>query len=229
MSPAGTSVSAPICLDSSRIKETQNLRISLSDLPLGSKSAPPLPPPMFTRNPGYQSFVVDLKRFLLTTSQGILKDLFKSQELENRQVHGGVEPKTSLIWPQGRVELDTISSIDLDLPLVILPDHSELDDSFRYGSNLEGGLVFRVLLEEGGVFEGRNELCHREVMSVEDCSDKVACGYSEGTFISLLEFWLGWQVRHCCFLIRRICSKMPELLQQFRESPGGRTVKVMGI
>src|SRR5690242_9729846 len=36
----------PMCLLSSLMKETQNLRISLSDLPLGSKSAPPLPPPM---------------------------------------------------------------------------------------------------------------------------------------------------------------------------------------
>ena len=103
-----------------------------------------------------------------------------------------MESKTSLIWPQGRVELDTISAVDLHLPLVILPDHSELDDSFRYGSNFEGGLVFRILLEEGGVFEGRNELCHSEVMSVKGCSNEVACGHIEGTIISLLKFWLGW-------------------------------------
>lgn len=32
------------------MKLTQNLRISLSDFPLGSKSAPPLPPPMLTRS-----------------------------------------------------------------------------------------------------------------------------------------------------------------------------------
>ena len=45
------------------MKAKQNLRISLSDLPLGSKSAPPLPPPMFTRNPRGQPFVdsVELK------------------------------------------------------------------------------------------------------------------------------------------------------------------------
>lgn len=91
MSPAGTSVSAPMCLLSSVMNATQNLRISLSDLgssakdqhgqrhmvdpasnpvslqspmapefseillliglthfPLGSKSAPPLPPPIET-------------------------------------------------------------------------------------------------------------------------------------------------------------------------------------
>jgi hypothetical protein len=37
----------PMCLLSSLMKDTQNLRISLSDLPLGSKSQPPLAPPMF--------------------------------------------------------------------------------------------------------------------------------------------------------------------------------------
>ena len=46
MSPAGTSVSAPICLKSSVIKLWQNAITSLSDLPLGSKSLPPLPPPI---------------------------------------------------------------------------------------------------------------------------------------------------------------------------------------
>jgi hypothetical protein len=38
----------PMCLLSSLMKATQNLRISLSDLPLGSKSHPPLAPPMLT-------------------------------------------------------------------------------------------------------------------------------------------------------------------------------------
>ena len=70
-----------------------------------------------------------------------------------------MESETSLVGTQSGVELDTISSVDLHLPLVILPNHSELDHSFRDGSDLEGGLVFRILLEKRGVFEGRNELC----------------------------------------------------------------------
>ena len=107
-----------------------------------------------------------MRTALLTTSQGILKDLLKAQELENRQIHRGVESKTTLVGTQGRVELDTISSVDLHLSLVILPNHSELDHSFRDGSDLEGGLVFGILLEERGVFEGGNELCCSEVWSV---------------------------------------------------------------
>ena len=46
ISPAGTSTSAPMYFDSSVIKLWQNAMISLSDLPLGSKSEPPLPPPI---------------------------------------------------------------------------------------------------------------------------------------------------------------------------------------
>jgi hypothetical protein len=42
----GTSVLLPMCLQSSIMKELQKRLISLSDLPLGSKSEPPFPPPM---------------------------------------------------------------------------------------------------------------------------------------------------------------------------------------
>lgn len=48
ISPAGMSVFAPIYLLNPRMKAIENLRISPSDLPLGSKSAPPLAPPMCT-------------------------------------------------------------------------------------------------------------------------------------------------------------------------------------
>ena len=46
MSPAGTSVSLPMYLHSSVIKLWQKAMTSRSDFPLGSKSEPPLPPPM---------------------------------------------------------------------------------------------------------------------------------------------------------------------------------------
>ena len=39
-------MSGPICLYNSVIKLWQNLIISLSDFPFGSKSEPPLPPPI---------------------------------------------------------------------------------------------------------------------------------------------------------------------------------------
>ena len=45
-SPAGTSVSGPIFFHNSNIKAWQKRMISASDLPTGSKSEPPLPPPI---------------------------------------------------------------------------------------------------------------------------------------------------------------------------------------
>lgn len=65
-----------------------------------------------------------------------------------------MESKTTLVGTQGRIELYTVSSVDLDLALVVFPDHAELDDPFRDGCDFEGGLVFWVFLEQGGVFEG---------------------------------------------------------------------------
>ena len=135
-----------------------------------------------------QSISIDL----LTTSQCILENLLKAQELENRQVHRWMESKTSFVRTQGRVELDTISSVDLHLSLVILPYHSELDHSFRDGSNLEGGLVFGILLEKRGIFEGGNELCGSEVWSAGELPGGIMIyGAKTRTFVSLFKFWFG--------------------------------------
>ena len=46
MSPAGTSVSGPMCRYNSVMNAWQNRLTSSSLLPLGSKSDPPLPPPI---------------------------------------------------------------------------------------------------------------------------------------------------------------------------------------
>src|SRR4029077_3505641 len=46
MSQAGTSVLAPTCRNSSVINDWQKRITSVSDFPLGSKSAPPFPPPI---------------------------------------------------------------------------------------------------------------------------------------------------------------------------------------
>ena len=46
ISPAGTSVSAPMWRQRPCMNDWQKRRTSASDLPLGSKSQPPLPPPI---------------------------------------------------------------------------------------------------------------------------------------------------------------------------------------
>jgi hypothetical protein len=65
-----------------------------------------------------------------------------------------VETKSSLVWTKSRVELDSVTSVDLWLVLVVFPDDAELDYALRDGDDFESGLVFGLLLEEGGVFEG---------------------------------------------------------------------------
>lgn len=84
--------------------------------------------------------------------------MFETQKFEYREVDGRVKSKAAFVWAQSGVELNTIATIDLDLVLVVFPDHTKLDDSLRNGSNLKGSLVFGVLLEEGGVLEGGDEL-----------------------------------------------------------------------
>lgn len=68
--------------------------------------------------------------------QGILEDLLKAEELENGQVHGGVEAEAALVRAQGRVELDAVTAVDADLALVILPGDAELEDSLGNGADL---------------------------------------------------------------------------------------------
>jgi hypothetical protein len=69
-----------------------------------------------------------------------------------------VESETTLVRAKGGVELYSVSAVDLALALVIFPDNSELNDTLGDGGNLESLLVLWVLLEEGGVLEGGDQL-----------------------------------------------------------------------
>jgi hypothetical protein len=96
---------------------------------------------------------------LRTASESILEDLLEAQELEDGQVDSWVESESTLVGAEGRVELHTVSFVDLALALVILPDDTELDDAFGNGGNFESLFVLGVLLEERGRLKGRDELC----------------------------------------------------------------------
>lgn len=69
-----------------------------------------------------------------------------------------MEAETAFVWPQSGVELDPITTVDLDLILVIFPHHAELNHSFGDGDDFEGGFVLGVFLEKGGVLKGGHEL-----------------------------------------------------------------------
>ena len=69
-----------------------------------------------------------------------------------------MQPETALVGAKGRVELHTVSAVDLEVALVVLPDDSELDHALRNGNDLQGDPVFGVLLEERAVLETADEL-----------------------------------------------------------------------
>jgi hypothetical protein len=85
----------------------------------------------------------------LTSSQGILEHLLEAQELQDTEIDGRVQAKAALVGAESAVELHTVATVDLGLQLVVLPDNAELDDALGNGNDLQGGLVFRVLFEEG--------------------------------------------------------------------------------
>lgn len=95
-----------------------------------------------------------------TPGERILEDLLEAQELQDAEVHGGVESETALVRAQRAVELHAEATVHLHLALVVLPCHAELDDPLGDRGDLEGLLIFGVLLEEGAVLEGRGELCN---------------------------------------------------------------------
>jgi len=69
-----------------------------------------------------------------------------------------VETKTTLVWSEGGVVLDTETPVDLDFTLVVFPSDTEVDDALWDGSDLEGLAVLGVLLEQRAVLEGRGKL-----------------------------------------------------------------------
>jgi hypothetical protein len=95
---------------------------------------------------------------MLTASESILEDLLKAQEFEDRQVDSWVQTETTLVRTKRRVVLHAVSTVYLDLVVVIFPDDTELNDALWDGGNLECFLVFGVLLEEGRVLEGGGQL-----------------------------------------------------------------------
>ena len=105
---------------------------------------------------------IEVRTTLATThveaSKSILEDLLKTQELEDREIDCRVETETALVGAEGRVELHTVTPVDLALALVVLPDNAELDDALRDRGHLECLPVLGVLLEDGGGFEGGDEL-----------------------------------------------------------------------
>lgn len=94
----------------------------------------------------------------LTASQGVLEGLLETQELEDRQVDGGVETESALVGAESRVELDTEGAVDLHGSGIILPGDAEGDDTLGDRDDGEGCSQFGADLKELGRLEGGDEL-----------------------------------------------------------------------
>jgi hypothetical protein len=79
----------------------------------------------------------------------ILEGLLETEELEDRQVHGGVQAQSAFVRPQRRVELNAVPDVDVRVAGVIFPDDTELEDALRYLDDVERLFVFRFGGEEG--------------------------------------------------------------------------------
>src|SRR6185312_14382265 len=61
----------------------------------------------------------------------ILENLLEAEEFDRAEQHGRMKAQTAFEWAEGRVELNAKASIDLHLPLVVNPRHTEDDLPFR--------------------------------------------------------------------------------------------------
>ncbi len=119
------------------MKLWQKRMTSASLLPLGSKSEPPLPPPMGSV----------VRAFLNTCS--------KARNLRMPRFTRRVEAQAALVRADGGVHLDAETAVHLDLALVVDPGDPEHDHPFRLHQALHdlGLAVFGVALDdEGGRF-----------------------------------------------------------------------------
>lgn len=70
-----------------------------------------------------------------------------------------MEAQATLVRAKGRVELDTVTAVDADLALVVLPYNAELEHALGDGDDLKGSSEFGVLLEERAVLKSAGKLC----------------------------------------------------------------------
>ena len=73
-------------------------------------------------------------------------------------------PETTLVRAQRRVELDTVTPVHSDRPVIALPGNAELNDALGDLDDGERLAVLGVLLEER--LEGRGDLVHGLSISV---------------------------------------------------------------
>ena len=80
--------------------------------------------------------------------QGVFQDLLETQELDDGQVHAGVEAQAALVGADGGVVLHAVAPVDPGLAAVVHPGDAELNHTFRLHKALQqaDGFPFGVLV-----------------------------------------------------------------------------------
>ena len=79
--------------------------------------------------------------------QGVLKNLFEAEELDNGLVDRRVEAQTALVRADCGVELHTVAAVHLDTAFIIRPCDAELHHTLRLDEPFQHtvALIFRML------------------------------------------------------------------------------------
>jgi hypothetical protein len=125
----------PMCRQSSVMKLWQKRMTSLSLLPFGSKSEPPLPPPIGS------------------VVSAVLEDLLEGEELQDAEVDARVEAQAALVRADRAVHLDAEAAVDLDVALVVDPRHAE----HHHALGLDDALEDLALAQSGALVEHRRQ------------------------------------------------------------------------
>ena len=105
------------------------------------------------------AFRVEVRAALAATDgkarQGVLEDLFESQEFQDAQVDALVEAQAAFVRADGAVGLDAVAAVDVEDAVVIFPGDAENDDAFRFDDAFQDVVlfIFRFLFQHG--HEGR--------------------------------------------------------------------------
>ena len=76
--------------------------------------------------------------------QAVLEHLLEAQELDDGQVDAGMEAQAALVGADGRVELDAVAAVHLDLAVVVHPGHAEHDHALRLNDALDQAVLFQL-------------------------------------------------------------------------------------
>ena len=108
------------------------------------------------------SFRIEVRSTFTTTdrktSQDVFEDLFESEEFQDPLVNSWMETKTTFVRTYSRVELNTVTTVYLDVSFTVNPRNTERNYAFRFCNTSQDVFfdVFRVFFKNR--FQSAEEL-----------------------------------------------------------------------